>query len=299
MTDAALVLEGGGMRGIFTGGVLDVLMEKGMSFAYVVGVSAGACNAIDVKSRQIGRTRDCIAVDDRSLRYVHMDPLHILKGNVFDMEMLCHTYPFSAFPLDFETYFSSDTECEMVVTNCLTGRAEYLHEDRDPYRLMNICAASCSVPLINREVIVDGIPCLDGGVGDSVPVARAARKGWRKQIVVLTQAKGYRKKDSHRLDALIRWKYRKYPAFADALIRRNVTYNNVLDRIDRWEAEGHIFVIRPEEPVVGRTEQDPDKLRAFWRHGCRVMERRYEELQAYLNGPELPAGPEDTGGGTC
>ena len=282
MYNAALILEGGGMRGIFTGGVLDYLTEKKLEFSYVVGVSAGACNAMDFLSEQIGRTRDCIAVDDKALRYVHMDPVHILKGSAFDMDMLCRQYPFRYFPFDFDRFFASESECELVVTNCLTGEAEYLQEKEDRDRLMAICTASCSIPLINRETYVDGIPCLDGGVGDSVPILHAMEKGYRKNVIVLTQMRGYRKPVSRRMDALIRLKYRKYPAFAEKLIRRSVNYNRLMSRIDKWEDEGHVFVIRPVGQVVGRTEQDPEILRAFHRQGYDVMEERYEALCEYL-----------------
>lgn len=279
---AALILEGGGMRGIFTGGVLDYLMEKGLSFSYVVGVSAGACNAMDFLSGQIGRTRDCIAVDDRRLRYIHMDPIHILKGTAFDMDMLCRQYPFHYFPFDFDAYAASDAECELVATNCLTGEAEYFQEKKDKDRLMTICSASCSIPLINKEIFVDGIPCLDGGVGDSVPLLRAMKKGYRKNVIVLTQQKGYRKSVNSRLNALIRLKYRKYPAFAEKLIQRSRMYNAQMEQIDAWEKQGHIFVIRPQQPVVGRTEQDPEVLRSFCRHGYTVMQERYAALCDYL-----------------
>ena len=297
MEQAALVLEGGGMRGIFTGGVLDIMMERGMVFPYVVGVSAGACNALDIVSGQIGRTRDCIAVDDKKLRYVHMDPLHIVRGTAFDMEMLCHEYPFRHFPFDFDTFFASETECEQVVTNCLTGEAEYLQEHEDPMRLMQICSASCSIPLINKEVEVDGVPCLDGGVSDSVPILRAVKKGWKKNVVVLTQKKEYRKKIDRRLDPLIRVKYRKYPQFAAKLIQRNKSYNRMMDLLDKWEEEGRIFVIRPVEPVVGRTEQDPEVLRTFYRQGRTVMEESWEAMQAYLKRQTPAESPDQADAG--
>ena len=282
MTDAALVLEGGGMRGIFTGGVLDFLMEQKLQFSYLVGVSAGACNAMDMVSGQIGRTRDCIAVDDKDLRYVHMDPIHILKGNAFDMDMLCRQYPYRYFPFDFDAYFASASECELVATSCLTGEAVYFQEKKDRERLLAICTASCSIPLINKEVPVDGIPYVDGGVADSVPVIHAAEKGFRKIVAVLTQMEGYRKEKERFMDSVIRLKYRKYPALVRKLTDRNRNYNRTMDLVDKWEAEGHIFVIRPTGPVVGRTEQDPAVLREFWQQGYDVMKDRYDALLAYL-----------------
>ena len=283
MTNAALILEGGGMRGIFTGGVLDIMMERGLAFPYVIGVSAGACNALDIVSRQIGRTRDCIAVDDKKLRYVHMDPVHMLRGNAFDMDMLCRQYPLKYFPFDLDTFFASDTECEQVVTNCLTGEAEYMQEFDDLERLLLICSASCSIPLINNMIEIDGVPYLDGGASDSVPLIHAMEKGYRKDIVVLTQRKGFRKDDNHRLDRLIRLKYRKYPKFAESFINRNSDYNRMMDLIDKWEDEGKIFVVRPNGPVVDRTEQDPDVLRAFYSQGRAVMDELWEPMMKYLD----------------
>lgn len=282
LRNAALILEGGAMRGIFTSGVLDVLMEHDCYLSYVVGVSAGSCNGVDYVSRQIGRSRDCIAVEDKSMRYVHGDLPHMIRGKAFDLDRLCGELATEYYPVDFDTYFASDIDAEYVATNALTGKAEYLSEESDPARLMNIVAASCSMPLINRLRALDGGEYSDGGITDSIPIIHAMKKGYRKNVVVLTRPKGYRKKRDRKLEALYRIHYKNYPNLVRALCTRHLFYNRTLDLIDKWESEGRIFVIRPEVPVVGRTEQDNEKLLAFYRHGTGLMEQRYGELERYL-----------------
>lgn len=280
---AALILEGGAMRGIFTAGVLDVLMEHDCYLGYVVSVSAGSCNAADYLSRQIGRSRDCIAVEDDSIRYVHGDLPHMIRGRAFDLDRLCRDFALNDFPFDFDTYFASEIESEYVVTNAVSGKAEYLSEKENPDRLMNLIAASCSMPLINALRPLDGGLYSDGSVADSIPVIHSMRKGWRKNVVVLTRPKDYRKKRDRAAEMLYRMKYRKYPNLVRALCTRHLVYNRTLDLIDKWENEGRIFVIRPEIPVVGRTEQDTGKLLELYRHGIDLMEQRYGELEDYLS----------------
>ena len=144
----ALILEGGGNRGVFTAGVLDYLLEQNMEFSYVTGVSAGACNAVDFVSKQTGRTRQCMIQEDKEYSYISMGNM-IKNRSLFDMDLLFDKYPNEIFPFDFDTYFQSHTECELVVTNCNTGEAEYLSEKEDRQRLMNICRASSSLPVVS------------------------------------------------------------------------------------------------------------------------------------------------------
>lgn len=282
MINAGLVLEGGAMRGIFTAGVLDFLMEQECYLSYVVGVSAGSSNAADYVSRQIGRTRDCMAVKEKKYRCVNRNPFKILRtGELFDMDMVYNRYPNELFPFDYETYFHSEIECELVVTNCLTGMAEYKDDRADGKRLLSLIAASSSVPVFSHMVYVDGVPYLDGGIADSVPLIRSMEKGYRKNVVVLTRPEGYRKKENGKINGLYRLFYRKYPEFARALCGRARMYNRTMERIEKWEAEGKIFVIRPEI-TVGRTEQDCDRLLELYRHGYDKMKSLYGSLQAYL-----------------
>ena len=157
---SSLVLEGGGSRGVFTAGVLDYLMEKEVKFPYVVGVSAGSCNALDYVSWQPGRTRDCMIIEDKANSYIATKEA-LKKHELFDMDMLFDKYPNELFPFDFDTFFQSDTECELVVTNCQTGDAEYMTEKHDRKRLMDIGRASSSIPVVSPMVEIDGVPYLD------------------------------------------------------------------------------------------------------------------------------------------
>lgn len=279
--EAALVLEGGGTRGVFTAGVLDYLMEKKVKFPYVIGVSAGACNAIDYVSKQIGRTKDCTIIQDRKNRYIGTKDA-LKKGYLFDMDRLFDEYPNRLFPFDFDTYFASDIQCEVVVTNCLTGEAMYLSEKQDKERLLTICRASSSIPLISPVVDVDGIPCVDGGVADSVPLIHSMKLGHQKNVVVLTRNKGYRKKAPGKSRLLYTAALKKYPNLLNALLNRYRNYNRVMELVEKWEEEGHIFVIRPEVEPVSRTEQNVEKLTEFYDHGYQLMKQRMEEMQAYL-----------------
>lgn len=276
-----LVLEGGATRGVFTSGVLDYLMEQGLYLPYVVGVSAGACNAVDYISRQIGRTRDCMIPKEKEHNYMSLR--HTLKTrNLFDMDLVFDRYPNEIYPFDYETYFHSALRCELVVTDCLTGRAEYLDERTNKKRLMDICRASSSVPLASPMVEVDGTPYLDGGIADSIPIIRSLKLGYRKNLIVLTRNYGYRKTPVRKSRPLYLAMYKKYPNLIRAVLRRAYIYNKTLSYIEKWEAQGKVFVIRPKQKTVSRTEQDHQALEDFYRHGYDLMEKNYGRLLEYL-----------------
>lgn len=283
LNQAALTLEGGGNRGVFTAGVLDYLMEREEKFSYVIGVSAGACNAMDYLSGQPERTKNCMIVRERKNRYIATRGA-LKKGRLFDMDMIFDQYPNRIFPFDFDTYFQSDMDCELVVTNCLSGKARYLSEKESRERLLAICRASSSIPVASDMVMVDGAPCLDGGIADSIPIIHAMEKGYRKNVVILTRNKGYRKKKPGKSRALYIAAFKEYPEFLNTLLTRYRNYNRTLELIEKWEQEGHIFVIRPEMETVSRTEQNTRKLTEFYQHGMDVMKERFDEMQAYLKG---------------
>ena len=209
MQKATLVLEGGATRGVFTSGVLDYLMEQEFYTSHVIGVSAGACNAVDYVSRQPGRTRDCMIPTDKNLSYYYGVRKFIKEKSLMNMDMIFDIYPKQIYPFDFDTYFRSEMNCELVTTNCVTGKAEYMDEAQDPDRLMKICQASSSMPLLCPIVNIDGIPYLDGGLADSIPIRRAMDIGNEKIIVVLTRNRGYRKKAvSKTVEKMYRRSYR-------------------------------------------------------------------------------------------
>lgn len=287
MKKATLILEGGATRGVFTSGVLDYLMEKELYLSHVVGVSAGSCNAVDYVSRQPGRTRDCMIPTDKSEYYVNGIRKSLKEKSLMNMDLIFDIYPHKTYPFDFETYFNSEIKCEIVVTNCETGKAEYLDERKDEDRLMKICRASCSMPLITPMVNLDGVPYLDGGLADSVPIERAAEYGNDKIVVILTRNAGYRKKaPSRTIERLYRRSYKSYPRLIQTILTRSFMYNKTMNHIDRLEQEGKIFVLRPKVKPVGRLERDADTLQKFYQHGYDRMEQEYDRLLKYLDDTE-------------
>ena len=283
MQKATMILEGGATRGVFTSGVLDYLMEQDLYISHVIGVSAGSCNAVDYVSRQPGRTRDCMILTDKKDDYVHGFRKAIKEKSLMNMDMIFDTYPNETFPFDFETYFQSEIKCEIVATNCLTGKAEYLDERQDRARLMKLCRASCSMPLLTPIVRVDGIPYLDGGLADSVPIQRALTYGNRKIVVILTRNPGYRKKRvSKGMARVYREAYRSYPALLRAIMTSSLYYNRTMEQIERLEEEGRIFVLRPQVKTVSRLERNAEILTGFYEHGYHLMAREYDRLTEYL-----------------
>lgn len=283
MTTGTIVLEGGATRGVFTSGVLDYLMEQEVYFSHVIGVSAGACNAVDYVSGQIGRTRDCMIPKEKEYNYYYGFREFIKEKSILDMDLVFDKYPNEIYPFDYDTYFASEITCELVTTNCETGRAEYMMEKSDRQRLMKICRASSSMPLVSPIVNIEGVPYLDGGLSDSIPVRRALKIGNDKIVLVLTRNPGYRKKPVSRAAAnLYKSAYRKYPKLAKASIYRNVMYNRTMEFIERLEEEEKIFLIRPMIPTVSRLEKDYDVLMNFYEHGYKLMKRQFGDLQRYL-----------------
>lgn len=284
MTDAngtALILEGGGNRGVFTSGVLDCLMEHQIKFPYVAGVSAGACNAVDYVSWQPGRTKKCMILEDKENRYISLGQT-IRNKSLFDMDMIFDRFPKEIFPFDFDTFFQSDIRCQLVVTDCLTGKARYMEEKKDAERLMRICRASSSIPAACPMVMLDGRPYLDGGVSDSIPLFHAMKLGYKKDVVVLTRNLGYRKTKPGKSAAFYSAAFKKYPNLTRSLLNRYKVYNRTLDLVEKWEREGHIFVIRPVSKPISRTEQSKEALTAFYQEGYSLTEERLDELWTYL-----------------
>lgn len=260
-----LVLEGGGMRGVFTSGVLDALMKHAIYFRYVVAVSAGACNGMSYVSRQPRRAR--IANIDYLSRYHYIGLRHLAQqGCIFDRDLLYNKFPNQLIPVDFDEYFQHADTFEVVTTNCLTGRAMYLTETQSRQRAIDILRASSSLPYVSSIVTVDGIPMLDGGIVDSIPVARAISQGHATNVVVLTRNKGWRDMSLDLKQP--RFVYRQYPRLRLALSRRHEVYNQQIDLVDRLEAEGKIVCIRPIRPLeVGRMEIDVEKLERLYQEG--------------------------------
>ena len=279
--NTGLVLEGGGMRGVFTSGVLDGFMKHDLYFRYVVAVSAGACNGMSYMSHQPRRAR--ISNIDYLARYNYIGIRHLVtQGCIFDRELLYDKFPNQYLPFDFDTFFNNQCTFEMVTTNCQTGQAMYLSEKHDRQRALDIVRASSSLPYVSKIVEVDGIPMLDGGIVDSIPVQRAIDMGHPFNVVVCTRNKGYR--ETGRDYKIPRFIYRNYPRLRVALSRRIAAYNKQLEMIDRMEAAGQIICIRPERPMeVTRMAKDTAKLERLYEEGFALGEKFCRSVDKLTN----------------
>lgn len=262
---ASLILEGGGMRGAFTAGVLDNFMDRGIRFPYVIGVSAGACNALSYMSHQRGRSKYSYTELMKQYKYIGIKKL-LFRGNIMDFNLLFHKYPEEIFPYDYNRLANSPERFEMVTTSCLSGKACYYDEKNNPKRIIEIVKASSSMPFVAPIAYVDGEPMMDGGVADSIPLERAHRLGYRNSLVVLTRNKGYRKPS--KATTVPFFMYRKYPNLRKAIIGRNAMYNRQVELVEEYEKRGDITVIRPVNPIqVGRMERNPQKLLDLYNEG--------------------------------
>ena len=280
-----LILEGGGMRGLFTAGVIDVMMEHGVEYDGMVGVSAGACFGCNYKSRQIGRSIRYNLKYCGDWRYCSMKSL-LKTGDLFGAEFCYETIPQQLDPFDYEEFARNPMEFYVVCTDLETGEAVYplLTHARDEEMLL--LRASASMPLVSRIVEVNGKKLLDGGAADSIPLRFFEEKGYDRNVVVLTQPEGYQK-GPNRLLPLIRRSLRSYPRMIDTMARRHHVYNETTACIRRREQEGACFVIRPKGKLaVGRVEHDPEKLRAVYEEGRAAMLEKIEALKAYLQEKE-------------
>ena len=267
----ALVLEGGGMRGVFTSGVLDWMIDHGIAFPYLVGVSAGSSNALSFASHQRGRGKYIFADLQVERHYLGVSNL-LRHRSIMDMDLLYHELPESLWPYDYAAYKANPMRVESVATDCLTGQAVYLEEKDDAKRIIDIVRASSSLPFACPIAYVDGRPMLDGGIADSIPLQRAIDQGYEHAVVVLTRHRGYRKNETpSRIPSFI---YKRYPHLREALRTRGARYNAQLAMVEQLEQEGRITVIRPDHPVeVARIETNMDKMNALYRHGFEMAEK--------------------------
>ncbi len=266
LTDkSGLILEGGGMRGVFTCGVLDNLMDRGIRFPYTIGVSAGACNGLSYMSGQRGRAKFSNIDLLEKYRYIGFKQL-FTKRNIMDFDLLFHEFPEKIIPYDYEALARCNERFEMVTTDCRTGRACYYDEKYDPKRIIDIVKASSSLPFVCPISYVDSEPMLDGGIADSIPILRAREQGFDNNVVVLTRNKGYRKPlKPTKIPPFI---YADYPALREAIRNRNTLYNEQISLVEELESNGEITVIRPEKPiVVDRMERNTQKLLDLYNEG--------------------------------
>lgn len=274
--NTGLVLEGGGMRGVFTSGVLDAFMKYDLYFRYVVAVSAGACNGMSYISRQPRRAR--ISNIDFLAKYDYIGLRHLVtQGCIFDQKLLYDRFPNELVPFDFDEFFRHAAGFEMVTTNCVSGRSEYLSETHDRQRALDIVRASSSLPYVSKMVWVDGKPMLDGGIIDSIPIKHAQEMGHPYNVVITTRNYGYRETGHDRKQP--HFIYSHYPRLRVALSHRIEAYNEQLQMVEDMEREGVITVIRPERPMeVHRIEKDTQKLERLYEEGFRLGEQFCQNL---------------------
>ena len=280
MSKLGLVLEGGGMRGIYTAGVLDFFMEQNLYTDGVIGVSAGACHACSYVSKQIGRAYRTNTAYLKDKRYMSVSSL-LKTGDFFGAKFVYEDIPNTLDPYDFDAFNTSHTKLYAVASNLETGKAEYL-QCINMKRDVIYARASASLPLLSRIVEVDGKKLLDGGATDSIPIHKFQEMGYTKNIVVLTQCKEYRKGKNNLLP-MIRRSYKKYPKFIKALETRHIAYNRTLDELALMEKEGSVFLIRPSSPVeISRLEKNEARLRELYEQGYMDAKNSFEELKSFI-----------------
>ena len=276
-----LVLEGGAMRGMFTCGVIDVMMENSIDFDGIIGVSAGAAFGCNYKSKQIGRgirynMRFC---NDK--RYCGLHSL-ITTGNLFNAEFCYQTVPTQYDIFDDKTFYENPMEFIAVCTDIETGKPYYKSFVKKEENMFEWFRASASLPLVSKIVEINGLKLLDGGIVDSIPIRHMEEIGYEKNIVVLTQPQNYVKKKNNAMP-LIKAVFRKYPEFVKAIGNRHNMYNETLEYIKEREESGSIFVIRPDEPLaIGRMEKDPQNLKRVYEIGRKTALENLDKIFKYL-----------------
>ena len=275
----ALVLEGGGLRGVFSAGVIDCFLDNDISFDYVIGVSAGACNAMAMLGRQKRYFWSIInTVSGRNSFYGV--PQMVDSHRFVNLDKIFYEYT-EQFHFDFETLMNSPSEWEMVVSNIETGKAEYM-TTRDLDRLRVIGKASCSLPIITDPVNIDGQLYLDGGICDSIPIEHVLEKGFDRIVVVLTRKKGNYSHTNEPTKAIIRRIYSAYPNLIKAMYDRGDLYRNEVAMCEQLEQEGKVILIRPTMKEIGRLESDENEISLSYFHGYTKAKENIETIKKWV-----------------
>ncbi|MCR4854767.1 MAG: patatin family protein [Erysipelotrichaceae bacterium] len=273
MKKTGLVMEGGGLRGVFTGGAVDCFLDYDIDFDYVVGVSAGSCNTFAYVAKQKGYARSCMIQSDRFNSFWGV-PQMVESHKLVDLDKIFYDYA-EQYGFDFEAFISNPIEWEMVVSNIETGKAEYMHTD-DIERSRIIGKASCSMPGLTDPVDIDGKLYLDGGICDSIPVQRALDQGCERLVIVLTRKKGRFSATSDAAMLIFKRLYARYPLFLKALEDRAQLYRDQVALAEELEAQGKAVIIRPTFKEVARLESNEDELLTAYYHG-------YTKAKEYLD----------------
>ena len=281
---AGLVLEGGGMRGLYTAGVLDYFAEKDLYFPYQIGVSAGACMAVSYLSRQKGRNRRVNTEFAGDPRYLSWRKFLRHRQELFGMDFIFDEIPRNLIPFDFQTFHASPEEFVIVVTDIETGQPVYYRKSEgfSDDELMKLLRASSSLPFFAPVVEYQGRKLMDGGIADPIPIRKAEADGCHGTVLILTRNMGYVKKKT-RISWLLKRKFAQYPEFVNVMLNRHHHYNDTIRYIHEQEQAGSAFVIRPREPMkVGRTEQNREKLEHLYMQGYTDAQFYYPKLMEWL-----------------
>lgn len=281
MIKGALILEGGALRSVFGAGVLDVFLENNLQFEYVLGISAGALNAGNYISGQMGRTAKININYVNDPRYIGIRQL-IQNGSIFNLNFLFDEPVGDWLPYD-EYAFTHTTQKFIVgATNCLTGNQVFF--EKHTYKeLTEVLTASSTLPVLSKTTFIDGIPYIDGGVSNAVPFTKAIQDGYQKIVIILTRPEGYRDKKNELLNYLFRIYYHKYPNVVEKLCTMSQRYNCLLQQIQELEREGKVFVIRPTTLLkVKRVEKDKNKLRLLYLEGKEDARQKLANMIKYL-----------------
>lgn len=280
MYQTGLVLEGGGMKGVYSSGVLDFFLDKGLEFSSCYGVSAGACSLCSFLSKQRGRAYHTNVDYLEDKNYCSLYSL-LKTGDLFGADMCYYQIPEKLNPYDYETFEKYQGKFYSVVTNIETRCPEYI-PIKDMHTDIEAIRASASLPLVSRNVKIGDKLYLDGGISDAIPLRKSMEDGNRKNVVVMTKEVGYRRQPSSGV-SLIRMRYRKYPKVYELMKDRHNAYNNTLDFLNEEVEKGTVFLIQPKEKSdVGRIEKDRDKLKALYEEGYKEASECYEELLKFL-----------------
>lgn len=281
MNSLGLILEGGGMRGLYTCGVLDFFLDEGIYLSKIYGVSAGACHGSSYISRQKNRALRTVIDYIGNKKYASFYSL-LTTGDFFNVDMVYNTIPVKILPFDHDTFSKNLDEFYCVVTNIETGKPEY-HPIKDLSKDMIYVQASSSLPLLARNVSINGSKYLDGGISDPIPLEKSIADGNNKNVLILTRHNGYRK-EADPLLPLIKLKYRKYPRFVEQAVNRHINYNKTLDLAYEQQKKGNGLIIQPKTPVeIGRLEKDRDKLIALYNSGYNEAKEQSSAIKEFIH----------------
>lgn len=275
----ALVLEGGGLRGVFSAGVIDCFLDHDIRFDYVIGVSAGACNAMAILGKQ--KRYFWSIINTVSGRNSFYGVSQMVDSHRFvNLDKIFYEYT-EQFHFDFDTLMNNPAEWEMVVSNIETGKAEYM-TTKDLDRLRVIGKASCSLPIITDPVNIDGQLYLDGGICDSIPIEHVLEKGFDRIVVVLTRKKGNYSHTNEPTKAIIRRIYSAYPNLIKAMYDRGDLYRNEVAMCEQLEQEGKVILIRPTMKEIGRLESDENEISLSYFHGYTKAKENIETIKKWV-----------------